>query len=105
MSYTALDNIRHNGKDFAKGDEVTGLKQAEADRLIEIGVLEGEGGQDSGTPLIKEMTLTELKNHLAGVSDPDEVNALLQAEKTNDPRKGALELFEARLQQMAAGHQ
>lgn len=42
MAYIALENVRHNGKEFKKGDEVTGLKKEEATRLLELKVVEEE---------------------------------------------------------------
>lgn len=40
MAYKALGKIRHNGKEYKIGDDVTGLKKEEAKRLIDLKVLE-----------------------------------------------------------------
>jgi hypothetical protein len=36
----ALNTIYHNGKKFAAGEEVTGLKKDEMERLVKLGAIE-----------------------------------------------------------------
>lgn len=36
----AKNTIYHNGKKFVAGEEVTGLKKEEAERLVKLGALE-----------------------------------------------------------------
>lgn len=39
MSYIAEWNVRHDGKKFKIGEEVTGLKKPDIDRLVTLGAI------------------------------------------------------------------
>lgn len=43
VAIIAKGKVRHNGKDHKKGDEILGLKEAEAKRLIDLDVAEDDG--------------------------------------------------------------
>ncbi|MFC4102916.1 hypothetical protein [Paenibacillus xanthanilyticus] len=42
MSYKALERVCHNGKTYQVGDDVPGLAVDEAQRLLDLNVIEGE---------------------------------------------------------------
>ncbi|KGE20645.1 hypothetical protein [Paenibacillus wynnii] len=43
MAIIAKGKVRHNGKDYVKGDEIIDLTEKEANRLIDLAVAEAEG--------------------------------------------------------------
>lgn len=46
MAYKTLGKIRHNGKDYKIGEDISGLKKEEAKRLIDLKVLEEVSGKE-----------------------------------------------------------
>jgi hypothetical protein len=42
MPYIAISKVRHSGSFFKVGEELTGLNEEQAKRLLDLGVIEGE---------------------------------------------------------------
>ncbi|TKH43459.1 hypothetical protein C1I60_14295 [Paenibacillus terrae] len=60
MNIEALGKIRHSGKDFAIGDILRGLSDAEAQRLVSLGsgkmVIDENHGSEGGNPGVLQST-------------------------------------------------
>ncbi|MGG4503838.1 hypothetical protein [Paenibacillus polymyxa] len=57
MEIEALSKIRHNGKDYAVGDVISGLDETEANRLVSLKsgkFVEVVGKKPSGDPITVE---------------------------------------------------
>ncbi|MFD5019984.1 hypothetical protein ACFWMP_13870 [Paenibacillus sp. NPDC058367] len=42
MPYKTLGRVYHNGKKYGVGEEIQDLRESEAERLLSLGVIEGE---------------------------------------------------------------
>lgn len=47
MPYIAISKVRHNGDYYKVGEEVLGLDKKQAERLLELGVIEGDSAEGS----------------------------------------------------------
>lgn len=77
------------------------LVMAEAGQVIEADDFaeewfKADGERDAGEPGPLDGSVPELTAYLEGVTDPDEVQKLIEAETGGKSRKGALEALEAR---------
>ena len=77
------------------------LVMAEAGQVIEADDFADEwfkadGESEDGEPGPLDSSVDELTTYLAGVTDPDEVQKLIDAETAGKSRKGALTALEAR---------
>lgn len=46
MTITAKGKVRHNGKDYKKGDEIPGLKKDETKRLLDLDAAEDSAASE-----------------------------------------------------------
>jgi hypothetical protein len=54
VAIIAKGNILHNGKNYKKGDEINDLKEDEAQRLLDLEVVEDDGSKAKSPKADKE---------------------------------------------------
>lgn len=78
MAYKATENIRHNGVNFKIGQEVTGLKEEEAKRLFDLGVIQDKKAEVIQAAFQEEQKSGEIDNKDLDIAyTPEEFAALL----------------------------
>lgn len=79
---------------YVEAGNTVDLDVAKGHDLYE-GLVEGEGGESEPGPL--DQSVDKLGEYLEGVDDADEVQKLIDAETGGKSRKGALDVLNARL--------
>ncbi|MCC3379906.1 hypothetical protein ACFQ5D_09190 [Paenibacillus farraposensis] len=83
MNIEALGKIRHSGEDFAIGDILRGLSDAEAQRLVSLGsgkmVMDENHGSEGGNPGLLQSTGAPISAEEFAKLKADEQKELLES--------------------------
>jgi hypothetical protein len=103
--------LNYGGRIFSAGENVRGILPSdlfatlqERDAFEEVQVESNENGEQSTTLPVSPQALAvnDLADYVGSVTDPTEIERLLQAEKeTENPRASAIKLFEKRMKELA----